>query len=391
MKRITSLVAVLAAAMALVAAFSAASASADTVLCSAYGETPCPLNEIEPAGSYLVTGNVENYLSFHIEASGQTEFECNHNTMIAESKQTIGNPLPSAFYGTLSGCRNTGNANLACTGSMNQPKTTLEAAAYEGTMKIGSSTEPLAFTFECGVGSPGAYTCVYKATDTFNLNIEESGVNALAVPLVRSSGSHCFNGSPRVWVRNELYGNHISKYTPTGTVICKTTEEPCAEGNRYGSGTALSAALKAGTKSAFSNPVAKSECSSSSMAGQLTGSGGVGQKVPFELTSASFTGCNNSAIVSIEGLPWHGTIASGKATGEGSLVISDAKLKWSRLGITCYYGGQVSSQISNNAEFAFNTTGLKVLPGSSGFCGTALSWSATYGIGAPNPFYVTWI
>jgi hypothetical protein len=392
MKRITSLVAILAAVMALAAAFSAASASADTVICDSI-KTPCQLEEVKPTGSTVITGNYGQYLSFRIAASGMTEYECPNNTMIAQSKTAFGNPLAANFDGTLSGCRQATGGKLACTGSMNEPKTTLEAAATGGTMKIGSSSEPLAVTLECGT-SP--ITCTYKAKDTFNLDVQAGGAKALQVPMYLPGGTTpaCNGSSPRLTVENISEGDYISKYTPTGSVICKTAEEPCInEANRYGAGTSLGASPE--TKAAFTNPIYKTECTSSSLTGQLTGAGGVGQNVPFELTSASFTGCSNSATVSVEGLPWHGTIAHGAAIGEGSLYMTDVKLKFVRLGVVCYYGGNVSAKIQSNSKLLFNPSSLQVLAGSSGLCGPlgtgSGSLSASYGLTAPNPFYVTWL
>jgi hypothetical protein len=185
----------------------------------------------------------------------------------------------------------------------------------------------------------------------------------------------------------------ISTYTSTGSVICKTAEEPCDEANRYGSGTSLGATPE--TKAAFSNPIYKTECTSSSLAGQLTGSGGVGQNVPVEINSAAFTGCSNNTTVTVESLPWKGTIIHGAAAGQGSLSMTGVKLKFFRVGVVCYYGGNVSANIQSNSKVVFTASSLQVLTGSSGLCGSvgtgSGSLSAAYALTAPSPFYVTWI
>lgn len=391
MKRITSLVVALAAVIALVAAFSAASASAGTVLCDEE-VTSCPLNSIQPAGSYVITGDTAGFPGLQVSASGLIEFECSQNTMEAESKATLGSPLAAEFDGTLSGCLR--GKKTPCTGSMNKPATTLEGTATGGLMKIGTAAEPLALTFECEPESPAPYKCTYKMKDTLTLDIQEEKTNALFKSMYLAAGSagSCNASSPNLSVRNQqsFGGAYISKYSNSGTVICKTTEEPCAEANRYGSGTSLSQTLKSGTNVVFTNPLTKSECSSSSLSGQLTGAGGVSQNVPFKFTSASFTGCGNATTLTVEGLPWEGSIAYLSGS-ESVMRIFSMKLKWSRVGVVCYYAGDVDGIVKNNSEVVFNSSSLTVQPGSSGLCKSTGSWTATYSISAPSPFYVSWL
>jgi hypothetical protein len=175
-------------------------------------------------------------------------------------------------------------------------------------------------------------------------------------------------------------------------VICKTAEEPCGESNHYGSETSLAATPE--TKATFNNPIYKTECTSSSLAGQLTGAGGAGKNVPAEITSLSFSGCSNSATVTVEGLPWQATISHGTTLGNGTLYVTGVKVKFYRFGVTCYYGGNVSASI-HNSEVNFNASSMQVLEGSGFLCGSLGSgsgtWSGSYGVTAPGPLYVTWM
>ena len=383
MKRIITAAGAAATALLVMAALSAASASATTVVCSS-PETPCESNNIEPAGSYVVTGDTAGFPSIIFEASGIAEFECSGNTMSAESKAGIGSTLPAKFDGTLAGCIRT-NGKTACTGSMNSPPTTLEASTTGGYMKIGTATEPLAFTFNCGTGS-GSFSCTYQAKDTVNLNVQEEGAKALAVPMARGAGSNeiCSPSSPRLWVKNTSYGDFISTFTETGTVLCKVAEEPCSEENRYGPGTTVEATPSG--KFILNNPIAKAECTSSPLVGKLTGGNGI------ELTSLSFTGCANSISVTVENLPYKlGVIYHGTGPGEGDLYLKNVKIKYFRFGISCYYGGTVTVKIGQGGELSFQP--LTLLSGSSAVCGkvgSPTSVTANYSITTPNPFYVSW-
>jgi hypothetical protein len=176
--------------------------------------------------------------------------------------------------------------------------------------------------------------------------------------------------------------------------VCKSADEPCNEGNHYGAGTTLSATPE--TKATFTSPINPTECTSSSLSGQLTSGGGIGSSAAYEVTSASFSGCSNGITVTVEGLPWTGTVSSGTALGEGSLNFKNVKLKffYSSLGVSCYYGGNVSAKVQGSSKLVFSSSGMQRLSGGGILCGTlgtnAASWSGTYGITAPSPFYVSW-
>jgi hypothetical protein len=179
-------------------------------------------------------------------------------------------------------------------------------------------------------------------------------------------------------------------------VVCKTSEEPCDnEANWYGAGTALEAEPKAGTKTKFTNPIYTTECSSSPLVGKLTGSGGKGTAVPVEITSASFTGCSNSTTVTVENLPWKGSLSYSTTSGSGTLFTSAATFKFLRFGITCRYGALANFKVLNNSELVLTSATMTVLTGSSGLCGSAGSptgtWSGSYNLTAPSPFFLTWI
>ena len=175
-------------------------------------------------------------------------------------------------------------------------------------------------------------------------------------------------------------------------VLCKASESPCKEASRYGSGTSLSAALKSGTKSVIETSFKTLECSSSALAGSLSGAGGIGKAVPYEVSSASFGGCN--ATFTPEALPWHGYVTRTEGGNEGTLHLTDPKIKVVAStifgNVTCYYGGPLDLPFTSGApaEFAAGKTALAVLSGSSGLCSEKHSWSAAYSLSAPNPAYL---
>jgi hypothetical protein len=233
MKRITSLVAMIAAVMALGAAF-AASASAGTVLCDAQAN-PCAPGDVEPAGSYFVTGKINDYSAFVIKGSGTTTLQCSFNLMSAKTTTKNGNPLPATFAGTLnpSSCKGFSQPAPNCAStSMNSPPTTLETTTENsGTMRIGSATQPLTISMQCNFpGLGGEYACTYAATGTVTMNVGEEAATIKAAPLTRVAGSSFACGTTRTLdVTNIMDGtSYLSKATET--VLCGVPRDeasPC--------------------------------------------------------------------------------------------------------------------------------------------------------------------
>lgn len=178
---------------------------------------------------------------------------------------------------------------------------------------------------------------------------------------------------------------------PTGTVLCKTSEERCKAANRYGIGTTLEEGLKTGTTSTIETTYANISCTSSSLSGALIESGGVNHTVPVELSSVSFGGCNST--LTPEGLPWHGNISRSEA-GATSLTLTDMKLHTTTSTIfgtvNCYYGGPVTFSFANGspAELAVEKAELSLYKEASALCTEKRLWTATYSQAAPKPAYV---
>lgn len=393
MKRIIA--AASSAAIALLAAAAlAAPAGADTVICSSEVPT-CPSGSIMPAGSHVITGNAGNHSAFRIGKYGKTEFDCANNTMTAKSTEAIGNPLSAEFSGTLSSCRFEGKE--ICDGSMNQPPTTLDGSTGSEHMRIGTAAQPLTVSFVCGAGELGEFSCAFSATDTVDVEIDENEATVWMDEMHLTGGEYppCYPSTSYLKVGNLTEGKYISQYTPAGSVLCKTAQEPCNnEANWYGSGTSLGAQVESGDSVTFTNPIHPTTCNSSSMTGQLTGSGGGKSGVPFEISGANFTGCSSEATVTAEGFPWTGTISDSDGIGNGVLNIPTARIKYFRAGLTCVYDAWVTAQIVGNSELVLASELMRKVSG--GFlCGKdgawSGSWSGTYGITAPSPFYVSWL
>lgn len=357
-----------------------------TVLCKTTGK-PCREADRYPAGTAIeakLKSGTESVISNPI-----APIKCSFSTLAGATTDSGGSSKPVGLQLT--------SGSFSCSNSWTVK---VEATPWNGSLGPGE-----------GAADGVLHLANYKLkAERFGMKCEYSGevdfefkgatepeLVAAEEPLARTGGSSVC-GSSGNWSASYVVAAPsplwIGEPPALGsTVICKTSEEPCSEANRYGSGTSLGVALKAGTKTTFANLIYTTECSSSSLTGQLSGSGGSNQTVPFEVTGAGATGCSNSATVTPEGFPWHGTIARADGLGNGTLHLNDAKLKLLRFGITCVFGGELDATVKGNSEITIKEAKLKKLSG-SGACGEegvpTGSWSGTYAFNAPSPLYIAW-
>jgi hypothetical protein len=169
MNRCMKVVTLALAVMALVAAFSAATASAGTVICAS-PVTTCPANEVQPAGSY-VTAISNPYTEFKgkftLAAGNLNKVSCKSATIAFKSTAKSGVPLPgelSANVGT-SGCTNM-LAEPACSSVTfnNAPETAESTGSGGGSVSIGTEATPMTISFKCTNSYWGTVACTYSAS-----------------------------------------------------------------------------------------------------------------------------------------------------------------------------------------------------------------------------------
>lgn len=172
MKRRTTVVTVALAAVAMVAAFSTASASARTVYCSS-PVTTCPSSGVQPAGSYLVTlANTAiepGVAKFTLKAGFLNEITCKSATISHKSTAVSGDPLPaelSTSFG-LAGCGTQGKEGSCTSITTNKaPETVQATGSGGGTVHIGTEASPMTFSFDCfNKDYNQQQACTYKAAD----------------------------------------------------------------------------------------------------------------------------------------------------------------------------------------------------------------------------------
>jgi hypothetical protein len=233
-KRFITMVATAAAALAVMAAMTAVPASAGTVLCKVPA-TNCTPENVQPAGSYFTTG-YPYAGGFVIEEAGGENgayLSCDSNAMSAKTEMKNGNPLPGEFNGMLSKCHPWANPEATCgSSSMNHPPVTFEAGVYgEGTVRIGSSSQPLTVSAKCNLAGLGEISCTYTAKNTVVMSFN-SYVATVSNASMTSSGGLCGWSNPVL----NVAGNQPNKgeefiSSATESVLCKKDREeanPCS-------------------------------------------------------------------------------------------------------------------------------------------------------------------
>ncbi len=247
MKRVSILIAAAAAALAMTAAVGAGTASAGTVLCTK-AVTTCAQSDIQPAGTYLMTGNNgESSEYFVLRHEGEKQLECGFNLMMVETTLRNGNPQTGKFHGklTASRCLVREQPTSTCTSAtMNEPGTTVEATKNGGgVIKVGSASDPLSLTYTCKFpGAESSTTCVYQATGTVTMTQAEFGesVKVSKAAFKKTSGLTTYCGLESGWTLdvNNVLDNSTPDYIAkaTETVYCATVQAPCPNGSILAAG-----------------------------------------------------------------------------------------------------------------------------------------------------------
>jgi hypothetical protein len=174
------------------------------------------------------------------------------------------------------------------------------------------------------------------------------------------------------------------------TTLCKVTEDACSTANMYPVGTSITAVTtsKATLKAGFVTV----KCN-----GTLSGTTTTTTTPEGGITALGWTACEGAEEVVSEP-----TVAGGKEFGQlqvhwdaehnGNLTAKNIRVRIKALGVTCFYGGTVSTGLTlkggNPATVTANAE-IERLSGSSVLCGNPANWTATYEVTAPKPLYVS--
>lgn len=248
----TMLIVAAAVATTMAATFAVASASAGTVLCG-YPETTCAPSDIQPAGTWLVTGHLTEKVTedFVLKTSSNKLLECGVSSMNTQTTAEDGSPLTATTSSSVNPkyCDSySSTANTCSSVSINSPKSTIEATGGgSGDVLIGSTSEPLTITYTCKPSweEGGSSTCTYAATGAVDLHINGEIGTATVTAAPFSLKSHGVNsiclGSPKLSVNHTIQGN-VWPSKATETVLCseeRAVQSPCAAGNILPSGSYL--------------------------------------------------------------------------------------------------------------------------------------------------------
>lgn len=209
MKRLSIFAIATVSALALTAVIAAASASANTVLCST-NETVCPAGQVLPAGSYQWFGGDMTLTS----TTNGAQFACHTVGFGAQSTAESGAPLSATgLYDPwkTASCSLVGQKNSCTSVSIGNTEDTLHVSNPQRGWTIGSSSAPLTVTLAC-FGTK----CVYSASSAVEMAVASEGEFAneeatiKAAPMTRTSGFLCPGGTSfkldyEGWLATESY------------------------------------------------------------------------------------------------------------------------------------------------------------------------------------------
>lgn len=172
--------------------------------------------------------------------------------------------------------------------------------------------------------------------------------------------------------------------TASATVICKTKTSPCS--SPYLKGTVFKSTLTPGTTAVLKAGFATFECTEGSGTVETTTNGSATETVKGNTKTLSFGGCNGEVKVLKTGtgeIHWTSK-TSGSFTTEGTEVTG------STLGVSCVYGGTITSGITlNGGEKPTITINAKVPLISGGIlCSNPATMTASLSVTEPTPLYV---
>jgi hypothetical protein len=372
------------AALVLTAAIGAASASA-TVLCKT-ASTVCQPSDVYGSGTEISASLRSGTKAVFKTTGGETWSSRSQGSMKFQTTDSGGE-------GKGVGTKDTSYTLSECTWVTSFPTYGTGAITYSGsgngTFYHGETIiRMIVFGLTCNYTFP--YVSEVKggssATVAANGTASRAVGSSLSCPTSLQMSAEYTVSSPAALYVEERGVNPV--------VLCNANEEHCAEANRYGTGTKVTAALKAGSSFKLEETGSEGEvldnCTSSALGGETTSAGGASSDtVGVDISSASFSGCSWSTVP--VALPWHTTIRRG-TSGNGTQTLSGfaVEVRIPFFG-KCLYGGSPTFTVTggSGAELSANKVKVEKLAGSSVTCPSQALLSATYVLSSPSPLYVT--
>ncbi len=178
------------------------------------------------------------------------------------------------------------------------------------------------------------------------------------------------------------------------TVLCKVKELPCADANVYVINTTVTAESEGKAKLEGINAAGETEitveCGSKTT---LRNDMKAGEPLHISITALSFTSCNNTCSVTVNGIPYAGTI--GWISGNnGLLVVEDvsATLTCAFGFIKCKVGAKELDLFidgGNSAKVLAVKVPMELEAQVAGKCPVKALWTATYKATSPTSVFVS--
>lgn len=183
----------------------------------------------------------------------------------------------------------------------------------------------------------------------------------------------------------------------SATALCSANEEECA--SPFGSGTAIEASLKTGTKAVLKTDLATVECNKSTTTGKTTS--GAGASVTGVVESLSFTECKTTGgtncTATAVSLPYSGSITA-TGGGNGSLAVT----KGSGGGnpgatVTClgviectFRTSSAALSVTGGSPAVAKAAGIELAERAGLLCPSKeAKWTAEYSVSKPNPLWIS--
>jgi hypothetical protein len=182
--------------------------------------------------------------------------------------------------------------------------------------------------------------------------------------------------------------------TASATKLCKVNQATCTEENTYLSGTEVKGASEGNAKLVGLNSKGETEltveCASTTT---VTTSAESGSPLPGKVTALTFTGCNNSCSVKVNGLPYEAQLAVGTVPN-GTLTVKNGSAT-----LTCAFGfvkckvGAKELKLTvdggNPAKVLAVNAVMELEVQEAGTCPAKADWNATYKATSPTNVFVT--
>jgi len=185
----------------------------------------------------------------------------------------------------------------------------------------------------------------------------------------------------------------------SATALCSANEEECA--SPFGTGTAVEASLKTGTKAVLKTDLGTVECTTSTTSGETTS--GPGTSVTGVIKNLSFSGCttaggvSNCTVGTALSLPYNASIVA-TGSGNGKLTVTKGSgggnpgATVTCLGlIECTFrtASATLTVLGGNPAVA-KAEGIELTERSGKLCPSKeAKWTAEYAVSKPNPLWIS--